>query len=121
MHSTPAPRLSVRLSARWMSESDVACPLCERPVGGVHDDFCPRSAAVMRDHHAKSKIRPVHFWSKGPLVVRLRGERAKVTFNPGIPYVRQTGGKSWKAGGVPIGADDAVKNFKRSLGMKEGK
>ncbi len=66
-------------------------------------------------------MRPVHFWSKGPLVVRLLGEKAKVTFNPGIPYVRQMGGKSWKAGGMPIGAKDAVDAFKRSLGIREEK
>ena len=104
-----------------MSESKQTCPLCARPPGSQHDDFCPRSMATMRELNRKRKNarRGVHFWSKGPIVVRLPGEKAKVTYNPGIPYVRQTGGKSWKAGGIPIGAKEMVDQFKRSLGMRE--
>lgn len=28
-----------------MSESKHPCPICARPVGGVHEDSCPRSKA----------------------------------------------------------------------------
>lgn len=104
-----------------MSESKQTCPFCDRPPGSQHNDFCPRSAATMRDLHAKAKIRPIVFWCKGPIVIRFPGKRARVTFNPGIPHVRLDGKKTWKAGGVPIGAQDAVNEFKRSLGIREKK
>ena len=103
-----------------MSESRVRCPLCDRAPGSQHDDFCPRSAVTMHELtriHKKAQ-QGIHFWSKGPIVVRLPGEEAKITYNPGIPYVRQTGGKPWTAGGVPFGMKEQVDAFKRSLGMK---
>jgi len=105
-----------------VSEARIACLFCRRPPGGIHNDFCPRSAVIMRElHDAAKRVRPIHFWSKGPLVVRLPGEDAKATFNPGIPYVRQAPNKSWKAGGVPHGSKEMVDAFKRSLTIPKNK
>lgn len=33
-------------------EAKHPCPLCKRPVGGVHRDSCPRSSHVQRQAQA---------------------------------------------------------------------
>lgn len=87
-----------------MSESKTPCPLCDRPVGGVHEDFCPRSRPMQQalaDEMAK-RGQPRMFWTKGPMVVHRPGLRPKVVFNPGLPYVKPP--KPWTAGGLPVSA-----------------
>ena len=97
-----------------MSESNTVCPFCDRPPGAWHTDECPRSRKRQRE---LPRSRPRLFWTKGPIAYRLRGQtEAKLTHNPGIPFVRS--GK-WFRGGVPRDTS-AVDNFLRSIGLKSG-
>ncbi len=45
-----------------------------------------------------SRIVPKWFWIFGSQIVRTPDEGEKISYNPGVPYVR---GKKWFAGGRP--------------------
>jgi hypothetical protein len=99
------------------SQSKTSCPLCDRPPGGVHNDFCPRSRVMQRDLDAQLEIagRPLVFWAKGPIAIR-RGWRKKIKIihNPGVPYVKPP--KPWYAGGKPRDAE-ALEIFLKHMGV----
>lgn len=100
-----------------MSESRTPCPVCNREVGDVHSDACPRSSTVMRElaGRAWAARRGTLRWGLGPLMVSLRGRKAKPTFNPGVPFVRP--GKPWTAGGIPDAKREEAREFARDLGV----
>ncbi len=81
-----------------MSESKKICPVCARPPGGTHDNQCPRSReSVGKLREAcRAVVRPI--WIFGSQIARTAAGEEKITFNPGIPYVRD---KPWFAGGKP--------------------
>ena len=84
-------------------ESRVPCPICARPVGGVHTDACPRSRAALR---ALPKSEPrIAYLSKGVGLVAGPNGEPRVVSNPGFPYVRPRKGVSWATGGLPLGMD----------------
>ena len=96
----PGPPGPKRLGLR---ESKIECPICARPVGGVHTDACPRSRAALRAL-PKNTAR-LAYLSKGfGFISGPNGEPRAVT-NPGFPYVRPRRGVSWAAGGLPLGMD----------------
>ena len=102
------------------SETKVSCPFCNRAPGGrqFHDVACPRSRFRMKalQRECKRKLQPRIFWMKGPIAVRLRGEKKpKIVFNPGVPYVRDANNETWVKGGVPMNAP-AVEDFLRAIG-----
>ncbi len=102
-----------------MSESKMICPHCQRAPGRAHSESCPRGRVRQRALAAECKRvlrRRVLFWTKGPIAYRAPGmESAKLTYNPGIPYVGP--GKHWRAGGVPRDTS-AVEEFVKSIGGK---
>jgi len=101
-----------------MSESRTPCPQCNRPPGGIHNDFCPRSTVSRQilDDWAVKAGRPRILWMKGPIAVRLPGSRrTKIVYNPGVPFVKPP--KPWYAGGVPRDAD-ALDVFLKQMGVK---
>lgn len=81
-----------------MSESKKICPVCARPPGGTHDDQCPRSRKAVGRLREACRVVPRWFWIFGSQIVRTPDEGEKISFNPGVPYVR---GKKWFAGGRP--------------------
>ncbi len=94
-----------------MSESKTICPHCNRLPGGVHVDGCPRSREVMRSIRdaCRAALRPRHFWIFGSQIVRTPDEGEKITFNPGVPYVRP--GKPWFFGGKPRDLEKKQEGF----------
>jgi len=85
-----------------MAERKNPCPHCERPIGGTHNDFCPRSRVQKRALRGPSGGH-MAFMSKGMSVVPDETGSPRIVTNPGFPYVKK--GKSWLAGGLPLGFD----------------
>ncbi len=82
-----------------MSESKKICPVCARPPGGTHDNQCPRSRVAVGKLREACRVVPRWFWIFGSQIVRTPDEGEQISYNPGVPYVRQ--GKKWWAGGKP--------------------
>ncbi len=96
-----------------MSESNTDCPFCGRQPGERHPrKGCPRGRqrAVQAECRAAARRRTL-CWAKGPIAYRLPGTDARLTYNPGIPFVR---GDNWRAGGVPRDTS-AVEDFLKTI------
>ncbi len=95
-----------------VSESLADCPFCNRVVGGIHYDDCPRSSARMKALRAECarRMTPRLLWAKGHLTVRntATGD-VRELLNPGVPYVRP--GNFRFLGGKPGGKAAEVKAF----------
>ncbi len=96
----------------FVSESLTDCPFCNRVVGGIHYDDCPRSSARMKALRADCarRLTPRLLWAKGHLTVRnaATGD-VRELLNPGVPYVRP--GNFRFLGGRPHGKAAEVKAF----------
>lgn len=100
-----------------MAESRTVCPHCERLPGvETHADRCPRSRRAQRRlaQQLEDLGRPRAVWFFGPQVVTV-GRKRKITYNPGVPFVRQDRGKPWYAGGVPADLDRKTRSFFEKL------
>ncbi len=95
-----------------VSESQTDCPFCNRVVGGIHYDDCPRSRARMTAlrRECARRMTPRIVWAKGhiSIVNTATGDKREL-LNPGVPYVRP--GNAPYLGGKPHGRADEVKAF----------
>ncbi len=82
-----------------MSEARAVCPLCARPVGSRHFDFCPRSRGAIALLQREPNVALVY---PGKGHFRAHDGHSEVRgLNPGVPQVYMP--KSRSAGGTPTG------------------
>jgi len=94
----------------------IDCELCGRAPGGVHADECPRSRVSQRSlrQEMASLGQGNVLWTFGVQSIQT-SEGNKVVFNPGVPYVDQSTGRAWNAGGVPADMDAKIEVFNRAM------
>jgi len=104
-----------------MSQSNTTCPLCNRPPGDRHPNFCPRSRAARATLDASLNRPPRLVWKKGVMVYKkprtyFSGYDIAQMFNPGVPHVCH--GRNPRAGGVPSGRAEETALFLQTMGLE---